>query len=81
MLIHSCSLLGTPTEDDWPGVTSYPDFKTSFPKWKREEGPLCTNLDEDGLDLLGHMLAYDPAGRISAKSACNHRYFEDRSGQ
>lgn len=23
------------------------------------------------------MLVYDPAGRISAKQACNHPYFED----
>lgn len=25
--------MGTPTEDTWPGVTSLPDFKSSFPKW------------------------------------------------
>jgi cyclin-dependent kinase len=29
------------------------------------------------LDLLEMMLVYDPAGRISAKQACNHPYFED----
>ena len=37
---------------------------------------LCTNLDEQGLDLLEMMLVYDPAGRISAKQSCNHPYFE-----
>ncbi|CAN6442564.1 unnamed protein product [Victoria cruziana] len=26
-------VLGTPTEETWPGVTSLPDYKTSFPKW------------------------------------------------
>lgn len=26
-------VMGTPTEDTWPGVTSLPDFKSSFPKW------------------------------------------------
>lgn len=72
------SLLGTPTEDVWPGVTSYPDFKASFPKWVRDtSAQLCANLDEAGLDLLEMMLVYDPAGRISAKQACNHPYFED----
>jgi len=72
------SLLGTPTEDVWPGVTSYPDFKASFPKWIRDQSqPLCQNLDDTGLDLLEMMLVYDPAGRISAKQACNHPYFED----
>lgn len=73
-----CRVLGTPTEDVWPGVTSYPDFKSSFPKWNRDfSQPLCQNLDRHGLDLLEMMLVYDPAGRISAKAACNHPYFED----
>lgn len=75
-------LLGTPTEEVWPGVTSYPDFKPSFPKWKRNENTvLCNNLDEHGLQLLEMLLVYDPAGRISAKQACNHPYFEDFSRQ
>jgi cyclin-dependent kinase len=76
-------LLGTPTEAEWPGVsdkTCFPDFKPSFPKWVRDENqPLCSNLDENGLDLLEQMLVYDPAGRISAKQACMHPYFEDGS--
>lgn len=38
---------------------------------------LCTNMNDAGLDLLEMMLVYDPAGRISAKQACNHPYFED----
>lgn len=37
---------------------------------------VCSNLDNAGLDLLEMMLVYDPAGRISAKSAVNHPYFE-----
>ncbi|KAK6073879.1 cell division control protein 2 [Seiridium cupressi] len=70
-------LLGTPTEEVWPGVTSYPDFKSTFPKWNRDYSQtLCSNLDEDGLALLERCLEYDPAGRISAKQACNHPYFE-----
>ncbi|OAQ78738.1 cell division control protein 2 [Purpureocillium lilacinum] len=71
-------ILGTPSEDLWPGVTSYPDFKSSFPKWQRDySNPICHNLDDKGLDLLEMMLVYDPAGRISAKQACNHPYFEE----
>jgi cyclin-dependent kinase len=72
------STLGTPSEDIWPGVTSYPDFKSSFPKWIRDHSnALCNNLDGQGLDLLEMMLVYDPAGRISAKQSCNHPYFEE----
>ncbi|KAF4504668.1 hypothetical protein G6O67_008093 [Ophiocordyceps sinensis] len=74
--------LGTPTEELWPGVTSYPDFKSSFPKWQRNyKNSLCTNLDPEGLQLLEMMLVYDPVGRISAKQACNHPYFEEYVSQ
>lgn len=71
------SILGTPSEDIWPGVTSYPDFKASFPKWQRDyDRELCSNLDGPGLELLEMMMVYDPASRISAKQARNHPYFE-----
>jgi cyclin-dependent kinase len=73
-------LLGTPDEETWPGVTSFPDFKPSFPKWVRDESrPLVPGLDMAGLDLLESMLVYDPAGRISAKAACEHEYFDQGS--
>ncbi|KAL4941701.1 kinase-like domain-containing protein [Aspergillus oleicola] len=73
-------LLGTPDEALWPGVTSFPDYKPSFPKWKREETHnLVPGLEEDGLDLLEALLEYDPARRISAKQACMHPYFQHGS--
>lgn len=69
-------ILGTPDETIWPGVTSFPDFKTSFPKWSREPtSKFVPSLDEDGRELLDALLEYDPAHRISAKQACMHRYF------
>ena len=77
MLITIDRLLGTPDDHQWPGVTSFPDFKASFPKWSRDlSKALVGGLDDNGLDLLDAMLVYDPAGRISAKAACNHPYFE-----
>lgn len=70
-------ILGTPDDNAWPGVTSFPDYKTSFPKWNRDMSKaLVSGLDDNGLDLLDAMLVYDPAGRISAKQACMHPYFE-----
>jgi cyclin-dependent kinase len=73
-------ILGTPTEAEWPGVTSLPDFKSSFPKWVRNETvALVSNLSEEGLDLLDALLVYDPASRISAKQACSHPYFDEGS--
>ena len=71
-------LLGTPDERIWPGVTSLPDFKTSFPKWSRDyKQELVPSLEENGLDLLDALLAYDPSRRLSAKQSCRHPYFED----
>jgi len=74
-------VLGTPDENEWPGVTSLPDFKASFPKWKRNPeldivtGDGARVLGDEGLDLLEMLLVYDPAGRISAKQAVLHPYF------
>ncbi|KAI9657846.1 MAG: Cyclin-dependent kinase catalytic subunit [Alyxoria varia] len=77
-------ILGTPSEADWPGVTSFPDFKPSFPKWTRpaDSGllPEGAALDEDGIDLLEGLLVYDPAGRVSAKVAVAHPYFRGMEG-
>jgi len=74
-------ILGTPSEQDWPGVTSFPDFKPSFPKWGRTDiANIVTSLDEMGLDLLDALLVYDPAGRISAKQTVIHPYFGGMNG-
>lgn len=68
--------LTTPTEEDWPGVTSLPDYKPTFPSWKTNSlAQSVKQMDNTGLDLLQEMLIYDPAQRISAKKALNHTYF------
>ncbi|KAJ5173156.1 Cyclin-dependent kinase 1 [Penicillium capsulatum] len=71
-------VLGTPDEETWPGVTSFPDYKATFPKWKRPDAELVPGLEEAGQQLLEALLEYDPAHRLSAKQACMHPYF--RSG-
>ena len=71
-------VLGTPNDQVFPGVTSLPDFKSTFPKWKPTGlARLVPNIDEVGLDLLSKMVCSDPAQRISAKAALNHPYFAD----
>jgi hypothetical protein len=62
-------ILGTPDEENWPGVTGLPDYKSTFPQWNAV--PLTSairGLDEVGLDLLAQMLIYDPAHRMSGTS-------------
>ncbi|CAI7648560.1 unnamed protein product [Penicillium glandicola] len=72
-------LLGTPDEEIWPGVTELPDYKNSFPRWKRPSTPLVPGLESAGCDLLEALLQYDPAERLSAKQACLHHYFPNGS--
>jgi cyclin-dependent kinase len=69
-------LMGTPNENTWPGVTAFPDFKTSFPKWPRQDlKSVVKDLEPAGIELMEAMLEYDPSHRMSAKAACNHPYF------
>lgn len=72
--------LGTPTEAEWPGVTSLADYKHSFPKWPAQ--PLQKTIkelrnDPLALDLLQKMLVYEPSKRISAREALKHPYFDE----
>lgn len=70
--------MGTPTEETWPGVTSFKAYKGTFPCWKRNIcRALVPQLDETGLDLLEKMLIYDPSKRLNAKTAVMHPYFDD----
>jgi len=72
-------LLGTPTEESWPGVTRLPDFNISFPTWPpknlEEEYPDLKAMGKQGIHLLQQLLVYYPNKRISAKQALDHPYF------
>merc|ERR1719271_1713735 len=72
--------LGTPTEAMWPGLAQLPDFKPTFPKWQPKGWANIRNtlaqLGTVGIDLLEHLMRYNPATRISARSALQHSYFE-----
>ncbi|XP_022773819.1 cyclin-dependent kinase B1-2 isoform X2 [Durio zibethinus] len=74
-LLHIFRLLGTPTEKQWPGVTSLKDWH-EYPRWEPQNlARAVPSLSSDGVDLLS-MLKYDPAERISAKAAMDHPYFD-----
>lgn len=71
-------LLGTPTEETWPGVTSLPDFKSAFPKWPAKSvGSVVPGLEPLGIDLMAKMLILEPSRRITARTALEHEYFKD----
>lgn len=75
--IQFFSVLKTPTEENWPGVTQLSDYKATFPNWTSNNlANHVSTLDEQGLNLLQAMLIYNPERRISARSILQHPYFD-----
>ncbi|KAI3994047.1 hypothetical protein MKX01_012304 [Papaver californicum] len=75
-LLHIFRLLGTPSEEQWPGVSALRDWH-EYPQWKPQNlARAVPSLEAGGVDLLTKMLQYDPANRISAKEALEHPYFD-----
>lgn len=70
-------LLGTPTEENWPGISSIEEFKSyNFPKYKPQ--PFINHaprLDGEGIELLLSFLRYESKKRISAEEAMKQSYF------
>lgn len=70
--------LGTPTTEMYPGIVELPDYRHDFPKYKPPQGglrSLVPRLSPAGIDLMQRMLMYDPAHRVTCKSALKHPYF------
>lgn len=70
-------VLGTPTEEKWPGMSQLPDYnKITFPEYPPipfEE--ILPDASENALGLLKQFLVYPSDKRISAKEALLHIYF------
>ncbi|XP_034447790.1 cyclin-dependent kinase 17-like isoform X1 [Hippoglossus hippoglossus] len=76
-------ILGTPTEETWPGITTSEEFKTyKFPQYRPE--PLVNHaprIDNDGHDLLSMLLQFEAKKRVSAEDALRHSYFRSLGDQ
>ncbi|XP_051872646.1 cyclin-dependent kinase 14 isoform X4 [Pristis pectinata] len=74
-------VLGTPTEETWPGVSSLPYLKTDrFTQYSSKKLRQAWNkLDyvAHAEDLASKLLQCFPKKRLSALSALNHEYFSD----
>lgn len=70
--------LGTPTEKDWPGMPSLPDYVQfrSFPGTPFKH--IFTAAGDDLLDLIGKMLAINPLDRCTCSEALQMPYFSNR---
>ncbi|XP_055710391.1 cyclin-dependent kinase 1 [Phlebotomus papatasi] len=81
-LFRMFRVLQTPTEEIWPGVTSLPDYKATFPCWTQNQlANQVKNISDSGLDLLQQMLTYNPINRISAAKIIQHDYFKNYTAQ
>lgn len=76
-LILIWQLLGTPTAENWPGVTELPDYDPDLweptPKVRLETE--LPRLQRVGQSLIEAFLTYSPEKRISADAAMAHPYF------
>jgi len=72
------SLLGTPNDKIWPGVTQLPEYRPFFPQWQPKSlATHISRLDPVGVDLLEKLLRYSPSQRISARQALDHPWFNE----
>ncbi|KAM6982123.1 cyclin-dependent kinase 16 [Tautogolabrus adspersus] len=72
-------LLGTPTEQSWPGISSNGEFVTyNYPQYRAERLSTHTpRLSSEGVELLSKFLQFEGKKRISADGAMSHRYFSN----
>ena len=69
-------ILGTPTEQSWPGMLDLPEYKSDFEVFPPQSmGTLTPTLEPAGQELLSQLLRFDPQQRISAKKALQDDYF------
>jgi len=74
-LMKIFQLLGSPTEDTWPGITRIPKYHMLAGLQARPLNLVIPTLPEQGIDLLLRHLQANPARRISAEEALSHSYF------
>ncbi|XP_017782481.1 PREDICTED: cyclin-dependent kinase A-1-like [Nicrophorus vespilloides] len=70
-------ICGTPNESTWPGCTSLPDYRSSFPKWEPQD--LSDHIDfhtPQQKDFLLSILEYNPAKRFTAREALKTDYLK-----
>jgi serine/threonine protein kinase len=45
--------LGTPDDNVWPGVCNFPDYKSTFPQWPKQDiTKVLPTMETDAIDLL-----------------------------
>jgi negative regulator of PHO system len=80
-IIRIFRIMGTPTERTWPGLSQFPEYKTTWQMYATQPlGSILPQIDHLGIDLLQRMLQVRPELRISAAEALVHPWFNDLIG-
>lgn len=74
-LLKIFQVLGSPTEDTWPGITRLPRYHHISGFTMRPLGNIVRNLSPVGINLLLKHLQANPSRRILAEDALNDEYF------
>lgn len=74
-----CQAVGTPAEDNWPGVSKLPEYAVPEPPnpVRGRDHYLSTfgTAGQEGVDLLMAMLTLDPRKRINARDVLKHSWW------
>jgi len=75
-----CQAIGTPNEENWPGVSKLPEYTVPEPPnpIRGKEHYLATfgTAGQEGVDLLMNMLVLDPRKRITAREVLKHGWWK-----
>lgn len=77
-LLRIFRLMGTPSERSWPGISAFPEYKTSWTIYHTQElRNILPQVDSLGLQVLSQMLQMRPEMRCSAQQALQHPWFQE----
>ncbi|KAF8544240.1 kinase-like domain-containing protein [Trichophaea hybrida] len=82
-LVVIANALGTPTEQNWPGVTSLPGYVIPNPENQLPEVDLVnlkrqfSSVSTSGVELLHGMIRLDPKKRLTSRKALESEWFRE----
>ena len=81
-LLRIFRLMGTPSERSWPGISSFAEYKQTWPVYATQElRTILPQIDTLGLQLLGQLLQLRPEMRCTAQQALAHPWFNEIRSQ
>lgn len=75
------STLGTPSDEDWPSASTYPDWgKFRFQQFPAKESKeILPGASNAAIDFVRSTVCYEPTKRLSAAAALKHSLLEGMS--